>query len=315
MIANKANGLSMETALDAGLWPPEQSFFGNDCPPSQSYITPQSPHLVTSDDEWLQDFEVFRGLCDGLELGLNYEPEMSLEAMTKEVDTQYPSKTDDLVDYLDSTAFLSPQSLEALSPKSSDGSDGNHFESELDFAAQELNTTSAMTILEEILSSSSANSTDTEDCLDAELGIQSVTEVSKEWPSIDMSFVETHATPKRRQTKRKAKEMDVCLPKSKPKANKRSKTTVTEKRERKRDQNKSAANRYRIKKRAELESIDDLQNQYSKANDELRAQLQKLQMEFKVVFPLAKAAFAADANKALQLQMLDIRVLNDNLLD
>jgi len=312
MIANKANQLSMETALEAGLWPPEQSFFGNDCPPSQSYITPQSPQLVTSDDEWLQDFEVFRGLCDGLELGLNYEPELSLEAMTKEVDTQYQSKTDDLVDYLDSTAFLSPQSLEALSPKPSDG---NHFESELNFAAQELDTTSAMTILEEILSSSSANSTDTEDCLDADLGIQSVTEVSKEWPSIDTSFVETNATPKRRQTKRKAKEMDVCLPKTKPKANKRHKTTVTEKRERKRDQNKSAANRYRIKKRAELESIDDLQDQYSKANDELRAQLQKLQMEFKVVFPLAKAAFASDANKALQLQMLDIRVLNDNLLD
>jgi len=312
MISNKANRLSMETALEAGLWPPEQSFFGNDCPPSQSYITPQSPQLVTSDDEWLQDFEVFRGLCDGLELGLNYEPELSLEAMTKEVDTQYQSKTDDFVDYLDSTAFLSPQSLEALSPKPSDG---NHFESELDFAAQELNTTSAMTILEEILSSSSANSTDTEDCLDAELGIQSVTEVSKEWPSIDTSFVETNATPKRRQTKRKAKEMDVCLPKTKPKANKRHKTTVTEKRERKRDQNKSAANRYRVKKRAELESIDDLQTQYSKANDELRAQLQKLQMEFKVVFPLAKAAFASDANKALQLQMLDIRVLNDNLLD
>jgi len=312
MIANKANRLSMETALDAGLWPPEQSFFGNDCPPSQSYITPQSPQLVTSDDEWLQDFEVFRGLCDGLELGLNYEPELSLEAMTKEVDTQYQSKTDDLVDYLDSTAFLSPQSLEALSPKPSDGSDGNHFESELDFAAQELNTTSAMTILEEILSSSSANSTDTEDCLDGELDLQSVTEVSKEWPTIDTTLIEvSEEKPKRRQTKRKAKEVS----EPKPKANKRSKTSTTEKKERKRDQNKSAANRYRIKKRAELESIDDLQTRFSKVNEELRAQLQKLQMEFKVVLPLARAAFVADPNKALQLQMLDIRVLNHNLLE
>jgi len=311
MIANKANHVSLEMALDsAALWPPEQSFFTTDCPTTESYITSQSPQLVTTDDEWLQDFEVFRGLCDGIDLDLNYEPELTLEAMTKEVDTQYQSKGNEMVDYLDSTAFLSPQSLEAMSPKTFDD---NNFETELDFAAQDLNTTSAMTILEEILSSSSANSTDTEDCLDGELDLQSVTEVSKDWQTIDSTFVEVkEEAPKRRQTKRKAKEMSVSVPK--PKANKRSKT-VTEKRERKRDQNKSAANRYRIKKRAELESIDDLQSRYSKDNDELMTQLQKLQMEFKVVFPLAKAAFASDPNKALQLQMLDIRVLNDNLLD
>jgi len=309
MIANKANHVSLEMGLDSVVWPTDQSFFGSDFQlnqtSTQSYITPQSPQLA-AEDEWLQNFEVFTGLCDGIDLSLNYEP---LGAMTKEADNQCHSKGHEYVDYLDSTAFLSPQSMEAFSPKTLDE---NPFESDLDFAAQDLNTTSAMTILEEILSSSSANSTDTEDCVDAELDLQSVTEVSKDCLTIDTTLIEmSEEKPKRRQTKRKAKEVS----EPKPTANKRSRKSVNEKKDRKRDQNKSAANRYRIKKRAELESIDDLQTRYSETNEALMAQLQKLQMEFKVVLPLAKAAFAADTNKSLQLQMMDIRVLNNNLLD
>jgi len=298
--------MKVEISLDSALWPPEQSFFSNDCPITESYITPQSPLVVSSDDNWLQDLEVFRGLCDGLELDLNYEPELTLEAMTKGVDTPYQSKANEFADYLDSSAFLSPQSIEAMSPKTliDDG-----LESGLNFGAEELNTTSAMSILEEILS---ANSTDADEPLDAELDLQSITEVSKDWQSIDSASIEVKTTSKRKQVKRKASAPDS---ETKAKTNKRSKSSLTEKRERKRSQNKSAANRYRLKKRAELESIDDLVDKYSKQNEELKTQLQKLQMELKVVLPLAKAAFATDANKGAQLRLLDIRLMSDGLID
>jgi len=64
-----------------------------------------------------------------------------------------------------------------------------------------------------------------------------------------------------------------------------------------------------------MDGMDKQHEKFADVNTELRAQLQKLQMEFKVVFPLAKAAFASDPNRSLQLQMLDIRVLNDELLE
>ncbi|XP_054160343.1 uncharacterized protein LOC128958503 [Oppia nitens] len=312
MIANKCQMMSVEMSLDSGLiWPSDQSFFANDWSTTQSFIAPQSPQeqVNAPDSQWLQDFEVFKGLCDDIDLGLNYEPDNTFEAMTKEVDSECVTKVNEYIDYLDSTAFLSPESLNPLSPEVTLASDD--FVDQLDLAAQDLNSTSAMTILEEILSS--ANSTDSEECFDSELDLQLITEVSKDPQNYDNIYVETSVS-KRRQTKRKAVESIEKVEKAITN-NKRKKTTVIEKKERKRSQNKTAANRYRIKKRAELESIEELEQRYAKSNVDLMAQLQKLQMEFKVVLPLAKAAFASDNNKALQLQMLDIRVLNDNLLD
>jgi len=300
MIANKTKQMSTEIlSFDSALLSPaDQSFFSDDCLQTQhcSEITPQ-----LASDDWLQDFEDIRSFCDGLELSLNYEPEFTLEAMTKEADTQYQSKANERIDYLDSTAFMSPQSIEPSSPQRIDANLVEH---------QELDT-SAMTLLEEILSANSSDSECLSDqCFDSELSIQCVTEVSKDAETIDSSSSGTTKSGAKRQYKRKSQSNDANI-----KTNKRSKTTVTERRERKRNQNKSAANRYRQKKRAELDDIEGQQNQYEDVNNELKAQLQKLQMEFKVVYPLAKAAFAADHNKALQLQMLDIRVLTDNLLE
>lgn len=307
MIANKtktnqmsAEILSFDSAL---LSPADQSFFSDDCLQTQhcSEITPQ-----LASDEWLQDFEDIRSFCDGLELSLNYEPEFSLEAMSKEVDIQYQPKADDLIDYLDSTAFMSPLSIEPSSPLSIVGSPPA--EQQLDSCMD----TSAITLLEEILSANSSDSEClSEQCFDSELSIQCTTEVSKDLEMAEKtsSEAEVKESPKR-QYKRKLQTTETNV---KPK--KRSKTTVTERRERKRNQNKSAANRYRQKKRAELDTIENQQSVHEDINKQLREQLQKLQMEFKVVYPLAKAAFASDPNKALQLQMLDIRVLSDNLLE
>jgi len=306
MIANKSNQMNEILSFDSVLLSPaEQSFFSDDCLQTQhcSEITPQ----LASDDLWLQDFDDIRSfLGDGLELNLNNEPEFTLEAMAKEVDTQYQSKANDPFDDY-STAFMSPLSLEPSSPQRIDGSLVEH--QEMDSGVG----TSAMSLLEEILSANSSDSESLSDqCFDSELSIQCVTEVSKDSEAVESgsSSDSSSGIKAKRQYKRKSQSIDANI-----KANKRSKTTLTERRERKRNQNKSAANRYRQKKRAELDDVEHQQNQYVEANNELKAQLQKLQMEFKVVFPLAKAAFASDHNKALQLQMLDLRVLSDNLLE
>jgi len=173
-----------------------------------------------------------------------------------------------------------------------------------------------MAILEEILSANGKDREESsEQCQDIDIQYFIETEVNvlKE-PEMESegTAVVDKPSPKRRQAaKRKVSEVET----QKPKANKRSKSSVNEKRERKRNQNKSAANRYRIKKRVEMESIETVQSEYQKLNQQLTAELEKLQMEFKVVYPLAKAAFTSDPKKTLQLQALDLRVLRDNLLE
>jgi hypothetical protein len=292
MIANKTKQMSTEILnFDSALLSPtEQSFFSDDCPQSQHFseITPQ-----LDSDEWIREFEDIRSFCD-FDFNLNNEPELTLEAITKEVDTQHHSKANEIIDYLDSSAFLSPLSTAPSSPQSV-------YDNSAD--------TSAITLLEELLS---ANSSDSEfisnECLDSELNIQMITEVSKDSKNDEILPPETKSIPKR-QYKRKALQTNENL---KPiKKNK----TITEKKERKRKQNKSAANRYRQKKRAELDDIEEQRNKFLEINNELRAQLQKLQMEFKVVCPLAEAAFASDPLKATQLLMLGSRVQTHNLLD
>lgn len=292
MISNKTKSMSTQIlSFDSALlWPSEQSFFNDDCPQTQhcSEITPQ-----LASDDWFQEFEDIKSLAFGLELDLNNEPELSLEAMTKEVDIQYQSKAD-INDYLDSTAFLSPVSTEPSSPQTSDG------------YTVEYSDRDTISMLEEILSANSSDSEYVDNELDSELNIQSITEVLKEEVESTPSSPETPSAPKR-QCKRKAQQLE-------GKPNKRSKTTVTERKERKRNQNKSAANRYRQKKKAELDTIEQQSSRLLEINNRLKAELQKLQTEFKVVHPLAKMAFAANPQKALELQFLDIRVIKENLL-
>jgi hypothetical protein len=300
MISQKSNQMMSTEILtfdSAILSPTDQSFFSDDCPQIQhcSEITPQ---LVS--DDWLQDFEDIRNFCDGLEFSLNYEPEFTLEAMDKEVDTQYQTKANEIIDYLDSSAFMSPLSIEPSSPQTIDG---HIVEQQLDSTPE----ITAMSLLEEILSANTSDSeTLSDQCLDSELSLQLITEIPKEVESSP----EPEISPKR-QTKRKVQTNDT----QSTKPTKRAKATVTERRERKRNQNKSAANRYRQKKRVEMDVIEEQQNHFIEINNKLKSELQKLQMEFKVVYPLAKAAFSSDPNKSLKLQMLDIRILSDNLLE
>jgi len=295
MIALKTNHvMSTEIlSIDSALLSPADQSFLNDCPQTQhcSEITSQ-----LASDEWLQDFEDIRRFCEGLEFSLNYEPELTLEAMTKEVDTQYQSKSDDIIDYLESSALLSPESIEPLSPPQ--------------YEEHETLESAAISLLEEILVANADGNSPSEQCYD-ELTIPFSSDSEISIVSDSPAVTPAPESRPKRQIKRKAQELE-SVPK--PKA-KRSKPSVEVKRERKRSQNKCAANRYRQKKRAEMDGMDKEHQHFADLNGQLRAQLQKLQMEFKVVYPLAKAAFASDPNRSLQLQMLDIRVLNEELLD
>lgn len=277
-------------SFDSALLSPADQSFTNGCPQTQHCSEIKA---LLASDQWLQDFDDIRHFCEGLDLDLEYEPELSLEAMTKEVETQYQSKEDDIIDYLDSSAFLSPVSIEPSSPQY-DGHSGQD---------TGIDSETAISLLEEILVANSDNS-----LAESELTLAFASDEA-EVPAVADTVVVTEGRPKR-QTKRKAPEVETI---EKPKA-KKSKSNES-KRERKRSQNKYAANRYRQKKRAELDGMEKEYNEYAEANATLKAQLQKLQMEFKVVYPLAKAAFASDPNRSLQLQMLDIRVLNGELLE
>lgn len=279
--------LSFDSAL---LSPLDQSFFNEDCL--------QQQHCSEITDEWLQQLDVVRPFYDGFELGPDDEPEFALEVMTRGLDTQYQSKSNDIIEYLESTAFLSPQSIEPSSP--------SHY------AEQEagLDSEAAISLLEEMLVANSDCDSTSEQFYD-ELTIPVASEESDSSATRDSSIVVPQARPKR-QVKRKAQEEET-ITKPKPKT-KRGRSNETQ-RERKRKQNKCAANRYRQKKRAEMDGMEKQYLDCEDVNAQLKAQLQKLQMEFKVVYPLAKAAFASDPNRSLLLQMLDIRVLNGELLE
>lgn len=293
MIALKTKPMMSTEILsfEAALLSPLDQPFSDGGPPTQH-----------CSDQWLQEFEDIRSFCEGLEFDLDYEPELSLEAMTKEVETQYQSKSDDLIDYLDSSAFLSPISIEPSSPQYAEHDIQETRESGID-------SETAISLLEEILVANSDDTSVSAQGYDSELTLGSASDDARVIQVLEPVVV-AESRPKR-QIKRKVREVEVT---EKPRP-KKSKSSVEAKRERKRSQNKCAANRYRQKKRAELDGIELQCNDVAEANARLKAQLQKLQMEFKVVYPLAKAAFASDPNRSLQLQMLDIRVLNEELLE
>jgi len=276
---------------------------------------------------------------DSLETNFNNEPDFELEVMSNKVESQTLSKTkiDPQIDinYLDASAFLSPISIAPSSPTEQTVDNIEHLDLESDLSLvtditnqsldEELDSTSAMEILNSILSANSSDNEDSQeeifdsavnavqyfanDSIIAEARPQSRTEIVSN--NLMTDFSENNS--RKRQVKRKIP--DIESESRAPKGSKRSKASQLEKRERKKDQNKSAANRYRIKKRAEQESIEELQTEEQKLNESLKIQLEKLQMEFNVLYPLAEVAFRADPVRNPKLQLLHIRVLNNNLLD
>jgi len=276
---------------------------------------------------------------DSLETNFNNEPDFELEVMSNKVESQTLSKTkiDPQIDinYLDASAFLSPISIAPSSPTEQTVDNIEHLDLESDLSLvtditnqssdEELDSTSAMEILNSILSANSSDNEDSQeeifdsavnavqyfanDSIIAEARPQSRTEIVSN--NLMTDFSENNS--RKRQVKRKIP--DIESESRAPKGSKRSKASQLEKRERKKDQNKSAANRYRIKKRAEQESIEELQTEEQKHNESLKVQLEKLQMEFNVLYPLAEVAFRADPVRNPKLQLLHIRVLNNNLLD
>lgn len=85
-------------------------------------------------------------------------------------------------------------------------------------------------------------------------------------------------------------------------------------RDRRRDQNKTASNRYRSKKRAEQMFVESLLNERQLTNDSLRRTLNALQTEFELVFALAKKTFCYNKRLRDILEMLIVRARNNDLL-
>lgn len=78
--------------------------------------------------------------------------------------------------------------------------------------------------------------------------------------------------------------------KRKPRINRRS---VEDRQSRKKEQNKSAANRYRLKKKAEIEILLDEERDLLKCNDSLQSQYQEVSREVKYIKNLLRELFKA----------------------
>ena len=85
----------------------------------------------------------------------------------------------------------------------------------------------------------------------------------------------------------------------KSKKARRSKPNRQERVARKKDQNKKAASRYRNKKKNEMQSCEQTVEELESQRNGLSEQVKKLQTEFNVILPLAKAAFTFEDRKSV----------------
>jgi hypothetical protein len=222
--------------------------------------------------------------------------------------------------YLNTSAFLSPVSLAPSSPSQlyDDALERNASLTDESIEPDLVNNESAIELFKLLLSSTSnSNNDDTDDVVD----------YVNENAFIDnnvcheevLAFAANANKTEKIRGKRKSTDSDSTSTSasdtSSGKHRKKTGVSTEVKKERKKFQNKSAANRYRMKKRIEQESIEQEKDVVFKQHEELKQTLEKLQMEYKVVHPLAEAAFSSDPKRKLLLQMLHIRVLNDNVLD
>lgn len=86
------------------------------------------------------------------------------------------------------------------------------------------------------------------------------------------------------------------------------KANKQERASRKKDQNKKAASRYRNKKKNEMQSSEQTMEELESHRDSLSEQVKKLQTEFNVILPLAKAAFTFDPIRREHLNQLISRI-------
>ena len=288
--------------LDLALWPgQEQTFHLN----KLSYENPLESAL-NNDNEL--DYQCIDEFFKSIENGFQNDPDLKVNT---KVDSQFDFISHSDIDsfYLNSSTFLSPPpSLPPSSPvdqserleQSKSWIENQFLNAEHDAD----NCTSVMQILDSLL----ANPSIDDDLLSPQSYADSI--------EIDEAKVKPKRAHKRRSSN-SSNESDDPEWDPKGRSNKKCKSSVPVevKKLRKKDQNKTAANRYRIKKREEQKLIENLQEHEKNVHEQLKQTLEKLQMEFKVVFPLAKTAFATDSSRLIQLQAIQSRVFNEKLLD
>jgi len=273
--------------------------------------------LIAENDWDLKEF------WDNFETFFDNDPQsvvMTNKAMSQSV---IPTNSEYDLDsaYLNTSAFLSPVSLAPSSPSQlSDDTFENNFSITDEIKPDFVNNESAIELFKLLMSSSNNSSIDSEDVVDYVNDTNDNTFIDNTVCNEEvLAFnVKADKTEKIRGKRKSSDSDSTYISTSDTCTGKRRKKGVvpTEiKKERKKFQNKSAANRYRMKKRVEQETVEQEKDVVLKRNEELKQTLEKLQMEYKVVHPLAEAAFTGDSKRKLLLQMLHIRVLNNNVLD
>lgn len=288
--------------LDLALWPgQEQTFHLN-----KLYEKPLESAL-NNDNEL--DYQCIDEFFKSIENGFQNDPDLKVNT---KVDSQFDFISHSDIDsfYLNSSTFLSPPpSLPPSSPvDQSERLEQSKSWIENQFLNAEHDADNCASVMQ-ILNSLLANPSIDDDLLSPQSYADSI--------EIDEAEVKAKRAHKRRSSN-SSNESDDPEWDPKGRCNKKcrkSSVPVEVKKLRKKDQNKTAANRYRIKKREEQKLIENLQEHEENIHEQLKQTLEKLQMEFKVVFPLAKTAFATDPSRLIQLQAIQSRVFNEKLLD
>ena len=288
--------------LDLALWPgQEQTFHLN-----KLYEKPLESAL-NNDNEL--DYQCIDEFFKSIENGFQNDPDLKVNT---KVDSQFDFISHSDIDsfYLNSSTFLSPPpSLPPSSPvDQSERLEQSKSWIENQFLNAEHDADNCASVMQ-ILNSLLANPSIDDDLLSPQSYADSI--------EIDEAEVKAKRAHKRRSSN-SSNESDDPEWDPKGRCNKKcrkSSVPVEVKKLRKKDQNKTAANRYRIKKREEQKLIENLQEREENMHEQLKQTLEKLQMEFKVVFPLAKTAFATDPSRLIQLQAIQSRVFNEKLLD
>jgi len=335
--------MAIETLnYDLTVWSDQDTFFANGNPlqaKSQNCLSPNLSYNTVFGEEW--NSQLMKDFWESFESDLHYEPDVELEVMSNRKDcsqtvTKIPDEMDSL--YMNASAFLSPQSMGPSSPAEytiddnlvQNSMQNNALEDiTIEEFTDDLENTSAMLFLNKILEANSTNdefnkaveyfsgnSVSTDDDIQND-AIEHDAIISKSEQLINELIANQSIAINKRSKRKSVDSIDSYVePNKRSKANKRSKKVSPDiKKERKKNQNKTAANRYRLKQKATLEVIEKTEAEESKINDSLKSQLEKLQMEFKVLFPLAKTAFTSDPNKSLMIELLSLRCSKNNLLE
>jgi len=319
MDITRKSKITMIDHLEAGLtnWSELEFYSSSNSQQHVSHSSPKKSALSYDYTDLTFDF------LDTLESSFANDPLIE-EVMNCKVDSQglkgnlVSETTADVHPYLNASVFMSPLSTAPSSPNAvmedeqtqiiEEALNASEFDDVL-LKAAEFDETSGMDYFNRIFDADLEwNKVHEKQLLSI---AESLSDESNEFMSEGGSGeISTHVDSPAKETNKRARSSDsdesigdsVWEPVAKPVRKQRRGMPPEIKKERKKNQNKNAANRYRLKKRAEQDAVDSLENEQLRIQEQLQKRLEQIQTEYRVVLDLAKNAFRNDPVRSSQVK-------------